>query len=254
MQGVSSRWRRSGDERRSRRPAHAVQQRAGVPVAGAVDDRGSASFIQTPAADQSSGDRQRRRHRRLDVGCVPSDIPDPHFIERPQERAAGVAARIQGASQSGVLDAVGARREGADDHLRFEVAVQVQPPRRAIVGGGGVVPDAVANGGDAEGGMIGTRRVVFEVSGQNAPLAIDAEEIIRIPVVALSLRHPFRHERHGNDAAAASRGGGARAVAAEPCLERKRGDAERWRRPKRDAIVQPVEMQRGVGGVGERRR
>ena len=116
-----------------------------------------------------------------------------------------------------------------------------------------MVPDPVVDRRDAEGRMITTVDRVLEVSREHPPFAIDAEEVVRVFVVALGLGHAFGDERHRDDAAAARGGGRARAVSPEPGLDRKRARAEQRRRTKRDAIVKPVEMQRVVGGIDRRR-
>ena len=156
-----------------------------------------------------------------------------------------------------MLDAVETGREVANHELSLEDPVQVQPPGAAVVGRGGVVPDAVGDRGHTKNGVISSSEV-FEVACQHAPLPVNPEEVVGVLVLALgnSFIHSLGHEGHGDDPTGAGRGRRTGAVAPEPGLDRERGRPQQGCGAEGHAVVYTVELDCGTNralGHGRRR-
>ena len=155
-----------------------------------------------------------------------------------------------------MLDAVEARRGGSGQRqVRILDAVQIQPPRRAVIGRRRMPPHAVGrNRRHTRNRMIPARGRILEVRDQHAVGLADAEEVVHVLVVdVVDLRHPLGDERNRGDAARAREGGDAGAVAAEPRLERELRCPESRSRAERHERVRAVQVESLVRRIGQHR-
>ena len=96
--------------------------------------------------------------------------------------------------------------------------------------------------------MVEAGRHVLEVGGQHAGRAVDPEEVVRVHIAAIGLRHALGHERYGDDATGAGGHGRTRPLTFEPGLDREGRSVEARRGAERDPLRAAVEAQRVVRG------
>ena len=183
-------------------------------------------------------------HRRLDRGLAARDVPDPRFVHLALEEALRRAGRRHRGAERAcwMLSKRGVNAPTTSSGV--ELAVQVQPPRRAVVRRGGVIPDVVADGRLADDRMVAAADRVLEVGGQHAGRALDAEEVVHVDVAALGFAAPFREQRYGGDAPVPRRRRRCRGRPHEPQLEGEGRRAKFGRGAERHPIVDAVELQR----------
>ncbi len=58
-------------------------------------------------------------------GLATREIPDARFVHLTLEESGGHTCGVERGAQPGVLDAVGSRRESADDERLIEITVEV---------------------------------------------------------------------------------------------------------------------------------
>ena len=152
-----------------------------------------------------------------------------------------------------MLNAVESRREVAGDQRRFEHAVQVHTPRRAVIRHRRMTPRAIGRDHCRAGHrMVQSGRHVLEVRDQLVGRRVDPEEIVHIlVVVVVDLGHPLGHERNGGDAASPSEGTDTRAVTPEPRLERELLSVEPERGAEGHVGARGGELDRFVRRVGQ---
>ena len=135
---------------RSRRTACPVTQsgpfdeRAGDGRAGRARDRGARCPRSCPSGRPGPAPRRAARSSRPGSGPRSARRLQTRASSRtPSKAPTAVPAGVHGGSQARVLDAVGPHGLADGERCAIEDAVEVQPPRGAVVGRGGVVPDPV---------------------------------------------------------------------------------------------------------------
>ena len=128
-----------GADGEARDPRGPGGERAGVAAAGCVGGGGTGSLVHVPETDEACRRADLGVHRRLDLALRARAAPDACLVDLTLEEPRGHACGGERRADSGRGGHRGVRRR-VDRERLVEVPVEVEVPRRAVIGGRGVVP------------------------------------------------------------------------------------------------------------------
>ena len=167
--------------------------------------------------------------RRLNLGLRARVIPDARFVEHALEVAERRIIGPDHCAQRGALRRIAARRL-VDGQRGFQAAVQVEAPGRAVIGGGGMMPDVICDRRHAIDRVIRPGGHVLKIGGQDVIGVVDNQHPVGVDARSFGFGRAVGDQRDGvGNSAVSGRVWRARTCASEPRLDGELRQVERGR-------------------------